>query len=180
LVRGEPFRVGTLVGMTVCVAGVAWLLRQGRAASGTVSAGHGASGVALALLASLLWAGNAVCLKLGASGLSIYQANALRFAFGVLIILPQWLWRRSRETNADAGFALRPMLLPLLADTGFGSVCYVYGLANSELAVGSTLSSLSPLAALALGAITKSETLSLPRVLAVCATVAGVLMLVWS
>jgi drug/metabolite transporter (DMT)-like permease len=178
--RGEAFRGWAMVGMLVCVFGVSSLLRQSRAGTSTGASARGAAiGVGLAALASLLWAGNAVFLKLGASGLSVYQANAVRFAFGVLIILPQWGVKRARAPRGQpAPWHLKQMLLPLLADTGFGSVCYVYGIANSELAVGTTLSSLSPLVALIIGAVTKTERLTPQRVLAVCMTVAGVILLV--
>jgi drug/metabolite transporter (DMT)-like permease len=180
LFRGEPFRFWAMVGMLLCIGGVAALLRQSRSrASSAGSARNAAVGVGLALLASLLWAGNAVFLKLGASGLGVYQANALRFFFGVLLVFPQWWWQQRRPVTAQRGpWPWKRMLVPLVVDAGFGSVFYVYGLANSDLAVGATLSSLSPLVALGLGILNKTEQFTLPRLAAVSATVFGVVLLV--
>jgi drug/metabolite transporter (DMT)-like permease len=188
LVRAEPFGPLRAFGLLGCLGGVWALLALGRrhappAQSETkVAHGQGASGgVALALLASLAWAGNAVFLKQGAQGLSLYQANVLRFSFGALFLLLQ-LPFRARERNAEAAPRLanlgRTLALPLLLDTGLGSVCFVYGIAHTDLALGATLSSLSPLVALPIAALSGSERVTAPHALAVGFTVLGVVLLV--
>lgn len=179
--RGEafgPLRVG---GLLLCLAGVAALLKLSREPGPTASgSGSALWGVLLALGTSLCWAGNAIFLKLGAEGISVYQANSLRFSFGALLLLAQLPLKRAETTGAPAPLwpLARSLALPLLADTGLGSICFVYGIANTDLALGATLSSLSPLVAMPVAAAMGTERLSLARVLAVATTVAGVVLLV--
>lgn len=190
LVRGEPFGPLRALGLLGCLAGVWALLASSRrrsAAAGleldAAAQRRGAAvGVALALLTSLAWAGNAIFLKQGAEGLSLYQANVLRFSFGALFLLLQ-LPLRSRDRVPAAppptlARLTRTLALPLLLDTGLGSICFVYGIAHTDLALGVTLTSLSPLVALPLGVLSGRERVTAPHALAVGVTVLGVILLV--
>lgn len=191
--RDEPFGVRRAVGIACCLLGVSALLQLSRTNASEPGQRRAAGlGVALALLTSLCWAGNAVFLKLGAEGLTSYQANALRFGCGAILLLAQ-LWyldartgnetpeRRVRAASSrDRGILplLKRLALPLLADTGLGSVCFVYGISRTDLALGATLSSLSPLVALPIAAARGTERVTAARAMAVALTVAGVVLLV--
>lgn len=181
LFRAEPFGLQRALGLACCLAGIAALLAQSRqtsaASAGTPKAGL--VGVALALVTSLFWAGNAVCLKLGGEGLSLYVVNALRFCVGMLLLAVQLpLEKRSPNAAPPSLRALALALwLPLLADTGLGSICYTYGITHTDLALGATLSSLSPLVALPIAAAYGSEPITLAKVLAVVVTVGGIVLL---
>ena len=185
LFRAEPLGATRAFGLVCCLAGVAALSAQNGQASddGAPASGRAALvGVALALLTSLFWAGNAVCLKLGGEGLSLYLVNALRFAIGTLLLtlqlaLPQ---RRAAAPTASLPKLTAALWLPLLVDAGIGSVCYTYGIVHSDLALGATLSSLSPLVSLPLAALSGTERVGAAKVLAVSMTVAGVVLLVLS
>jgi drug/metabolite transporter (DMT)-like permease len=72
----------------------------------------------------------------------------------------------------------RRLWLPLLADTGLGSVAFAYGITHTDLALGATLSSLSPLVALPIAAVLGTERVTLGKVIAVSITVGGVVLLV--
>jgi drug/metabolite transporter (DMT)-like permease len=189
LVNAEPFGPLRAFGLLGCLGGVWALLALSRRNSPATGAevevaarrSAAAGGVALALLASLAWAGNAIFLKQGAQGLSLYQANVLRFSFGALFLLLQLPFRaRERQEAAAPGLASlgRKLALPLLLDTGLGSVCFVYGIAHTDLALGATLSSLSPLVALPIAALSGSERVTAPHAFAVGLTVLGVVLLV--
>jgi len=184
LARSEPFGPSRVLGLLACVGGVAALLAQTRSGS-SVERTAGVVGVGLALLTSLFWAGNAVFLKLGAEGLSLYQANALRFSLGALLLWLQLPLKRRRQAapkpaqpSPSLVQLLRRLWLPLLADTGLGSVSFVYGITHTDLALGATLSSLSPLVALPIAAALGSERVTAGKALAVTITVAGVVLLV--
>jgi drug/metabolite transporter (DMT)-like permease len=188
LARAEPFGPWRLLGVLTCVGGVAALLAQTRSGS-DLGRRAGVSGVGLALLTSLFWAGNAVFLKLGAEGLSLYQANALRFSLGALLLGLQLPLKRrgahappahdaTAHTALTMGQILRRLWLPLLADTGLGSIAFVYGITHTDLALGATLSSLSPLVALPIAAALGSERVTFGKAAAVTVTVAGVVLLV--
>jgi DME family drug/metabolite transporter len=182
LFRGESFGLQRSLGVLACLVGVSALLALTR--TGSTATLHkqtaALSGVGLALLTSLFWAGNAVLLKLGTEGPGIVQANAVRFTAGVVLLGLQLPRRRvpgHLPTPSYAAIARR-LALPLLVDTGLGSVCFVYGIAHTDLALGATLSSLSPLVALPFAVALGSERITAGRALAVCLTLAGVICLV--
>jgi len=182
LFRGEPFGLRRSLGVLACLVGVSALLALSRASNvSTVAARtHALVGVGLALLTSLFWAGNAVFLKLGTEGPGIVQANAVRFTAGVLLLALQLPRGKSPAAATSVSYPslARRLVLPLLVDTGLGSICFVYGIAHTDLALGATLSSLSPLVALPFAVALGTERFSAGRALAVCLTLAGVLMLV--
>jgi drug/metabolite transporter (DMT)-like permease len=69
-------------------------------------------------------------------------------------------------------------LLPaIFADALLGSTFYVYGLGHSDLAVGATLTSLAPLVSVPIAIGAGEERWNAARVLAVLATVVGVVIL---
>ena len=190
--RAEPLGLSRGVGVVCCLLGVSAVLRMGRTPTVHEAArlrpplreqrGDALWGAGLALLTSLFWAGNAVFLKLGSEGLSLAQANAVRFPFGVVLLLLQLPRLRIDGALAPPSPSLpalaRKLALPLLADTGLGSVCFVYGIAHTDLALGATLSSLSPLVALPIAVVLGTERVSAGKVSAVCLTLLGVVLLV--
>lgn len=186
VVRNEPLGPVRVLGMLFCLLGVSAVLRMSRTAAPAQFEPRAAwAGAGLALLTSLFWAGNTVFLKLGSQGISLLQANALRYPFGVLLVLVQlpFAAKSAPESSAPAQrsslFALaRKLSLPLLADTGLGSVAFVYGIANTDLALGATLSSLSPLVALPIAVVLGTERVTAGKVFAVCLTLLGVVLLV--
>jgi len=178
LVRGEtlgPLRAAGLLG---CVLGVALLLRQAKPQGTARVFPQARLGIALALLTSLFWAGNAVFLKEGAEGLPVVQTNAVRFGVGVLLLGPRVYFERATGPRTPMLLLVRQLWLPLVLDTLLGSVCYVYGLAHSSLALGVTLSSLSPLAALPIAVASGTERVTLARAACVLLIVASVVALV--
>jgi drug/metabolite transporter (DMT)-like permease len=181
LVRGEPLGTRRSIGIVLCLAGVSAVLRMSRDARQPASEARSRIvGAALALLTSLFWAGNAVLLKLGADGLSIYQANSLRFTIGVLLLLMQLKFMRGVVVGAQLPMRslARRLRVALLADVGLGSICFVYGIAHTDLALGATLSSLSPLVALPIAVYLGTERIEAGKVFAVCLTLLGVVLLV--
>lgn len=190
LVRDEPLGLSRSLGVGFCLLGVSAVVRMSRVPSQRlVEVGSAWWGAGLALLTSLFWAGNTVFLKLGSEGLSLVQANVLRFPCAVLLLLAQLYLAPSRAPTRSSGdqpstlrfsALARRLALPLIADTGLGSVCFVYGIANTDLALGATLSSLSPLVALPIAVALGTERVTVGKVAAVCITLLGVLLLVAS
>ncbi|HEX5661537.1 MAG TPA: EamA family transporter, partial [Polyangiales bacterium] len=100
-----------------------------------------------------------------------------RYSVGVFLLLAQW---RPSQHKVAPRQLLREMRLPLALDTGIGSMCFVYGIAHTDLALGATLSSLSPLVALPVAAVMRTERVTVGKAAAVCLTLAGVILLVSS
>jgi drug/metabolite transporter (DMT)-like permease len=171
-VRDEPLGPRRIVGIVCCLAGVSAVLWMSRGPDRVRSLWLGG---ALALLTSLFWAGNAVLLKQSTDGLSVYQANGFRYTVGVFLLLAQL--RRGQAKVAPLEL-LRELRLPLALDTGIGSMCFVYGIAHTDLALGATLSSLSPLVALPVAVAMRTERVTVGKAAAVCLTLSGVILLV--
>jgi drug/metabolite transporter (DMT)-like permease len=183
LIGGERFGPLRAIGTVACVAGVAALVLLSRSVDAEAAREEprrDVAGLALAGLISLAWAANAVAINRGSVGLTVFQANALRYGFAMVVLLPSLAVGRGAAAQA-AGARPRfwPAFLPaVLADGVIGSTCFVWGLANSDLAVGATLTSLAPLIAVPVTIALGEERWNAPRAAAVAVTVAGVAMLV--
>lgn len=175
-VRGEPLGLRRIVGIACCLCGVSavlWMSRDpAQRSRGPLL------GALFALLTSLFWAGNTVFLKLGAEGLSIQQANATRYTLGLLMLLAQVRFSPQVAQPVPFRTLARTLRLPLVVDTGLGSIGFVYGIAHTDLALGATLSSLSPLVALPMAVALGTERVTGGKVGAVCLTLLGVILLV--
>jgi drug/metabolite transporter (DMT)-like permease len=176
LVRGEPFGPLRGAGTLLCVGGVSVLVKLH---VGDVSNRRGADalGVGLALVTSLLWAGNSFSIKEASVGLSVWPVNAIRYGMALAILAAQAAAARSPDKTP---LGVRMLLPAILADALLGSIFYVYGLSHTDLAVGSTLSSLAPLVSVPFAVALGEERWSGPRFAATCATVCGVVVLVAS
>ncbi len=136
-------------------------------------------GILLALVTSVLWAGNTVSTKLGGTGLPAWQANLVRFCFAwPILAVTSAATRRPTEDAALARRTYRALVPVSLAEACVGSSLFVYGLAHTDLAVGATLSSLAPLMSVPFALAYREERWSLRRFVAVAVTVAGVVVLV--
>jgi drug/metabolite transporter (DMT)-like permease len=174
--RGESFGAMRAIGTLLCVVGVATLVRLAPTTvtvDGQPSAG---AGIALALLTSLLWAGNSISIKYGSVGLDVVQINGVRYGFA-LVVLAIGAWRFGGPAKISKRHWIA--LLPAVAADGLlGSSMYVYGLAHSDLAIGATLSSLAPLISVPIALVMGEEEWNAPRIAAVTVTVTGAVTLV--
>ena len=134
-------------------------------------------GILLALLTSVLWAGNTVSVKMGGTGITAWHANLIRFLIAwPILAATSALTARPSKDDAVARAAYRGLIPVSLAEACVGSSLFVYGLAHTDLAVGATLSSLAPLMSVPFALLYREERWSPPRFAAVSATVAGVIM----
>lgn len=177
--RGEHFGLFRAAGMALCTGGIIALilLAPRRDEAAPAQRRQARLGIALALLTSILWAGNTIATKMGATGLSPWQANLIRFAIAWLILAATAMTTRPPLPSA-AQAAYRALIPVSLAEACVGSSLFVYGLAHTDLAVGATLSSLAPLMSVPFALAYRQEPWSLPRFCAVTITVAGVVVLV--
>ncbi len=190
LTLGEKISGGRAAGIACCIGGVCWLVRLQApedAPKKTLRGRELATGVALALLTSLLWAGNAYSIRRGAVGLPMFLVNTFRYFMAVPVLLAMWLrhkWlarRRGAVTQQRLLLSrphLRRFIVTVLIEAFVGSSIFVYGLAHSDLSVAAPLSSLAPLFAVPIGIFLGTEKLHLRRLLAIIITVAGVVLLV--
>ena len=178
---GEPFGPLRAGGTLLCVGGVIALVRLGPMAKASAEPHRtDVLGVVLAFIASILWAGNSISVKHGAVDLSAWQANAIRYAIALVLLCAQVGFARTPPAR-KAPMAGWLWLVPaILTDALCGSMFYVYGLSHTDLAVGSTLSSLAPLISVPVAIAVGEERWSAPRFLAVTTTTIGVVVLILS
>ena len=191
LTLGEHIGPLRAAGIAACIGGVAWLvlLQAPDGAAPRVVRGRAlGTGVALAVLTSLLWAGNAYSIRRGATGLPLFVVNSFRYFMAVLVLTTTWLVqqrRRARQPTENvrerllgSRLHLRRFAVTVLVEAFLGSSIFVYGLSHSDLSVAAPLSSLAPLFAVPIGLFLGTEKLHLRRLLAIVITVAGVILLV--
>jgi drug/metabolite transporter (DMT)-like permease len=176
VLRGERFGFYRCVGTSLCVIGVATLVRLAPKLEPRERHDSSATGIMQAGLASVLWGVNSVSVKLGAVGLDVVQVNAIRYGFA-LVILMTFVRPVKR---ALAGIDWKRIVPAIIADGVFGSSLFVFGLANSDLAIGTTLTSLAPLISVPIAIVLGEEKWSAPRLFAVTVTVIGAVILVVS
>jgi drug/metabolite transporter (DMT)-like permease len=182
--RGERFGVVRSSGTLLCVGGIIALIALSPRAVDEHEHAHSTKreareGILLALLTSVLWAGNTVSVKMGGTGIEAWHANLIRFliAWPILAATSALTTRPSRDDGV-ARAAYRSLVPVSLAEAFVGSSLFVYGLAHTDLAVGATLSSLAPLMSVPFALFYREERWSPPRFAAVTATVAGVVILI--
>jgi drug/metabolite transporter (DMT)-like permease len=182
--RGERFGPLRGGGTLLCVGGIVALIVLAPQAAdehehARSTEREAREGIVLALLTSILWAGNSVSTKLGGTGLPAWQANLVRFSCAwPILAATSALMPRPTADNAAAVSAYRALVPVSLAEACVGSSLFVYGLSHTDLAVGATLSSLAPLMSVPFALLYREERWSLPRFCAVAVTVAGVIVLV--
>lgn len=191
--RGERFGLLRAAGTVLCVGGVIALillapraveLAKGEPEKKAREHAHSTlrdarEGILLALLTSVLWAGNTVSVKMGGTGIGAWHANLIRFFIAwPILAATSALVARPTKDDAVARAAYRGLVPVSLAEACVGSSLFVYGLAHTDLAVGATLSSLAPLMSVPFALLYREERWSLPRFAAVTATVSGVIILI--
>lgn len=145
-------------------------------------------GVVLAFLAAACWSLNAVGAAQGSQGLHPFVANTIRMLLVVLLcpVVGIVTYRKNSPTNPQSSHKLRLLLsskdfkrhLWVFFLEGFGgSLLFVYGLAHSEIAVGSALSSLAPVISVPIAVLSGREKFSPLKTWGVIQVVAGIVLL---
>jgi drug/metabolite transporter (DMT)-like permease len=191
--RGERFGLVRASGTLLCVGGIIALIvmspravevGKGEPAKKAHEHAHSTlrearQGILLALLTSVLWAGNTVSVKMGGTGIEAWHANLIRFLIAwPILAATSAVTTRPSPDDGVARAAYRSLVPVSLAEACVGSSLFVYGLAHTDLAVGATLSSLAPLMSVPFALFYREERWSPPRFAAVTATVAGVVILI--
>lgn len=179
LFQGEQLSALQLAGLLITVGGIVTVILNGPRPGGENAAGRSVSrGVAFAAITSVFWAINSFAVSRGAQELSAPVGNVVRMIVamalsagfarvlqpGKTLLLPTFEFRRNAWLFAVEAFG--------------GSYFFVYGLANSPLAIGSTLSSLAPVISVPVALALGLEKFSFARTAGVCSAVVGIWLLV--
>ncbi len=134
-------------------------------------------GLSLALCTSVLWAVNGYAVSQGTLGISLPVANTLRMACALFVTPVFALLFLPRASLLIPRQELKPELKYFVGESFLGSMCFTYGLSNSPLAIGSTLSSLAPVVAVPMAWIAKTEKVTFVRTAGIIGVVAGLALL---
>ena len=189
LTLGEHVGGQRLLGTMLCVAGVVWLVFLQAAAKGDSADAqperHRLTGLLLALLTSLMWAGNTYSVRRGGIGLTPFVVNGFRYLLASTVLGSLWLIRRLKHPpgpNEPQLFCSKPDLLrfvpAVITEAFIGSSIFVYAMTHTDLSIATPLAAMSPLFAVPVGILLGGEPLDVRRLLAIIVTVAGVVCLV--
>ncbi len=174
------------MGLVLTLFGVFYTLRVGKSVRESVQAEQSSdqirTGVLFAVVTSFLWALNSFSVVQGAQGLSLHWVNVIRMSAALLIcgLLGLISQKRAGAPGWRPGLSLSDIgrngwVFPVEAFGG--SLFFAYGLANSPLVVGATLSSLAPILSVPLAWVAGDEKFSLKRGLGVALVTLGLTLL---
>ena len=172
----EVVTVELVAGLALVVGGV-MLISRPAAADGEQGAGGAArtTGIGLALLAAVCWAGSAIMLGPGAAGVDAILASAIRIPALALMFWGLVAVRRSgRALLALSRREWVTMIVGGLVGWGLGSLLFVAAIASLGPTRTAVLTSTSPLFAIPLTAMFLKERPTRAVMLGTAVTVAGV------
>ncbi len=189
VIDGQALSLSQIAGLLITLGGVTTVIlsepKKGvnladpehPRATGMASGNRG-RGVLLATLTSIFWACNGFALSHGGRGVPAAVCNTARMMIALVISLAmgRWLARRSPVIVPARELKRRGWVFAL---EGFGgSYFFMYGLANSPLAMGTTLTSLAPVISVPVSVALGLERFSIRRTLGILAVVLGLYLLV--
>ncbi len=175
---GEDMVALQAMGLVLAVVGVCAVILSGRKDSGSVTDSDKVMGYGLAGATSLFWALNSTSLAYVGRGLNPATASTIRMLLGlVLIALLSRFLAPGRKLVMEPGIFRKYWFIFVLEAYG-GSLFFIYGLSHTPVALGVTLASLAPVISVPLALAMGLERPSLMKTLGVCATVAGIALLV--
>jgi drug/metabolite transporter (DMT)-like permease len=160
-------------GVLLCVGGILLVVLSGRK-SLLVPRPRFGFGLICAFLTSFCWAFNGVAIHKGGHGLPIPLANFIRLSLALVICpLVAFIQQRKKVTLLFTWKEYKKFWPVMAIEAFLGSFFYVYGMTNSSLSVGSTLTSLSPIFALPLAIYWGQEKFSYSKGFGVIMVVVG-------
>jgi drug/metabolite transporter (DMT)-like permease len=188
LVLDEPITNSLLLGMTLTVGGVIWVIRERRLPTAPEPGGLSEAeirqsekiGLGFALLAALCQSSGQLLTRSASADLSAMELSIIRLAAGVVGIMVQLVILKKIAAVATPFRHSHPAITLLIA-TFLGTYCGVwlmnYGLQNLPVGVASTLNSTSPIFILPLSALVLGEKVSPRAIFGAIVAVAGIAVL---
>jgi drug/metabolite transporter (DMT)-like permease len=174
-ILGEPLTPRIALGAVVTLGGVAVTIWS-RPADGTADS-HFWPGVGAATLASLAWAVSVIFLRPALAEVDAVRAQAVRLPVAAALLwATPWTWSAGASLTRH-GPGARWRLLALGGLTAASSILFVAGVRYAGVAVGTVLSSTSPLFAIPLGLLFLGERVAPIAIVGALLTIAGIALL---
>ncbi len=173
------------MGLILTLVGVIYTLQVGakvRAKGREQSSRTVIQGVVLGVMTSLLWSMNSFSIAQVAGEVPVHWVNSIRMALALVVcgFLGALSLRRSGVSVTSIILPwrnARPVFWVFPFEAFGGSLFFAYGLANSPLVLGATLSSLAPVISVPIAWILKKEQVSMKRMAGVTLVVGGLMLL---
>lgn len=171
---GESFAWFNIMGAALVLIGIYMVVRKNKGEATDKATG---TGVMLSLLAAVLWAGGAVALKIGVTGVDSFVAAAIRISVAALALTGLMFGLKNRDWPKFTRQGARNLLLVVstgILTYGVGAVGYVN--AMQLIGVGKTvlLTAAAPLFLLPLSMLILKERPPIPALFGVIVSVAGI------
>jgi len=177
LLYDQPITWLLAVGVVLTIAGVVAISQERGAVSAEASPATKASGIAFALVASVLWAAAAIMLQPGLRGLDTLAAAAVRLS---VLALALWVavaargsWRQLKQLTAAEWLTI---IVGGVIGWGLGSLFFVASVALIGSARAAVITSTSPLFALPMSLFFLKERGDWRVALGTGLTVAGIIL----
>ena len=177
LFLGQSMGLWAILGLAMTLGATIWVILIARHSHQQLPDSPSlVMGVVAALVTSVAWAVNGVAAGRGGAVLPSFAGNVIRvgFALGLIAVI-----LKSQGQKLCLPWSTYRKWWPVFCIEAFGgSALFLYGLGNTSVAVGTTLSSLAPVLAIPWAVAAGWEKFSFQKSLAVLLVVCGVTLLV--
>lgn len=174
---GQTLSTTNSMGLLIVVLSISFIVKMG-APKNEKKTNRYFRGVLLAFATACFWALNSYSSAKGGSGISPFAANTIRMGTAALLC-PIIGFAINKKWNGLLPLkSLKPYLWIFILESFGGSLLYIYGMANSSIAVGAALTSLAPALSMPVAIALKLEKFSLKKAVAIAFTVIGIWLLI--
>lgn len=181
--RAEALSPLQYVGLVIAVIGIILVILNSPETGLSTGSRSGAKsnlkwkGLSLAFLTSIMWAVNSYSCAQGGRELAVPVGNTIRMAFALVFSAGFSRWLVPKAGLLLPRKVIYGSIWVFALEAFGGSYFYLYGITHSPLAVGATLSSLSPVMAVPIAWALGLEKFSILRTLAICIVIVGICLL---
>ncbi len=176
--QGQILTTPQQLGLLVTVVSTVLVILAGRSEVGEGQRKKFALGILLSIMVSVFWSLNSYGVSVGGQGVHLFTANLVRMIAAVVLTSALHGIIRVQKPFLMPMRDLKPLVWVFVMESIGGSLLYLYGLTHSPIAVGSALSSLSPVMAVPLAWAFRRERVSPLKAMGIVGVVIGVVLLV--
>lgn len=181
LFDGQQLAIANYVGLFVAVVGTVIVIKTGKQSlTQNLSPEKYRTGIILALITSCFWALNTYSSSKGGQGLNPFDANVVRMLCAI-VLCPSIGFLKDKSWSF---FLPKPIMKKytwvFLLEAFLGSTFYMYGMANTPMAIGAVLTSLAPVLTVPVALWLGWEKFSLSKSLGIVFVILGIAFLMTS
>lgn len=184
LFLGQALTARNVFGLLLAVFGVGTVILADRSRFAAGGSGDTAvrtqyiKGLGFGLVTSLLWALNTFATTKGSIGLSVSAGITLRLAIGFVFCQIAGAIATGKPAGLVPWSVFRPVYWVFAIEGFLGTTSFLVGMKYSSLAVGATLTSISPVLAALIARFYYGQPISMQKLAGIVVVVTGIVLLV--